>query len=341
MSKNKGVKFILEDISKIVEPAIYKILLSSVHKKFHNIVKYQIEAGGKRLRPALALLTCRMMGGRIKNCLYPAAALEILHNYTLILDDIIDHGKLRRGKPTVWKKFGRSAAENISMAYAASIFDLPKYQKSRMEIDKILAKTLKAVTNGQIFDVLFEQGGRGEESYVVKNRYSRVNQRDYFLMVNQKTASLISACLEIGGVCAGAKEKEIKILRSSGRNIGAAFQIQDDILEIFGEEKKFGKKIGKDIMERKLGNIVILLAADEVNSKDKSKFIKILRKKRIEGGDLKEAIKLINKTNAQKRAKKLEMNYINKAKKHLALLPQNQWNKILNELVDFLAARKV
>lgn len=340
MTKKKDIKFILEDISKTVEPAINGILTSGVHKKFHNIVKYQIEAGGKRLRPALAILAGKMMGARDKDILYPAAALEILHNYTLILDDIIDHGKLRRGKPTVWKRFGRSTADNISMAYAASIFDLPINQKRKLEIDKILAKALKAVTNGQIFDVLFEQGGRSEESYVVKNRYSQISQKDYFVMVNQKTASLIEACCEIGGVCANAKRKEIKILKNFGRNLGVAFQIQDDILDIFGDEKKFGKKIGKDIMERKLGNIVILLAMNEFNLKDKSKFIKILRKKRVENGDLKEAINFINKTSAQKKAQKLEMDYIKKAKKDLAVLPQNQWNKILGELVDFLATRK-
>lgn len=341
MSKKKDVKFILEDISKMVEPAIYEILTSAVHKKFHNIVKYQIAAGGKRLRPALAILAGKMMGAREKDILYPAAALEIFHNYTLILDDIIDHGKLRRGKPTVWKRFGRSTAENISMAYAASIFDLPMSQKNKPEIDKILAKTLKAVTNGQIFDVLFEQGGRSEESYVVKNRYSQISLNDYLVMIGQKTASLISACMEIGGICADANKKNLEALKRFGYNIGMAFQIQDDLLDIFGDEKKFGKKIGKDIMERKLGDIVILLAMNEFNLKDKSKFIKILRKKKINSGDLKEAINLINKTFAQKKAQKLQTNYINKAKKDLAALPQNQWNKNLVELVDFLAERKV
>jgi len=341
MAKAKqNISSILEKMSRAIEPVIHDILILGVHKKFHNIVKYQIEAGGKRLRPALAILTGRMMGTREKNIIYPAAALEILHNYTLIIDDIIDHGKLRRGKPTVWKKFGRSTAENISMAYAASIFDLPISQKNKLEIDKILAKTLKAITDGQIFDVLFEQDGREDEEYVVKNRYSQISLRDYFKMINQKTASLISACAEIGGICAGASEKDLKKLKNFGYNIGMAFQIQDDILDILGDEKKFGKKIGKDILERKLGNILILIAMAEFNLKEKEKFLGILRKKKIKSQDVAFGINLIKKTNAAEKAWKLEINFINKAKRDLAKLPQNKWNKILGELINFLASRK-
>lgn len=338
--KNKNSLVVYSQITKIVEPAIAKILLSSTHKKYHNVVKYQISAGGKRLRPILAILICKMMGGREKDVLCPAAALEILHNYTLIIDDILDHGKLRRNKPTVWKKFGKSMAELIAIDYVASVFDIPDEQKNKNEITRILAKTLKAVTDGQIFDILFEQSGRDDESYVTKNRYSQISLKDYFEMVRKKTASLFTACAEVGGLCAGASAGKTKSLKKFGLNLGIAFQIQDDILDIFGEEKKFGKKIGKDIIERKLGNIVILLAMAEFNLRGKEKFLSILRKKRIKNGDVARGITLLKKTNALTKAQKLETSFIKKAKRVLAGLPRNKWNETLGELVDFLSTRK-
>lgn len=340
MKNKNNIKSILEKTAKQVDPVIFKILCSSVVKNHHGIVKYQIKIGGKRLRPILTLLSCRMMGGKTKDALYPAAALEILHNYTLIVDDIIDHGEIRRKQPTLWKKYGKSSADLVSMNYAASIFDLPDNVKNKEKIVKILAKALKAITDGQILDVLFEQNGREDDIYFVENRYPNINIKDYYKMISSKTASLFSACLEIGGICANAKQDRVNPLKSFGYNLGMAFQIQDDILDIFGDEKKFGKKIGKDIEERKLGNIVILLAMDEFSLKNKKQFLSILRKKRISNKDIKEGIGLIKKTNAQSRAYKLEINYIKKAKQNLASLPKNKWNNILNDLTDYLVERK-
>jgi geranylgeranyl diphosphate synthase type I len=335
-----STKKIYQEIVKAVEKAIMKILLYSVDKKYHNLIRYQIACGGKRLRPVLAILAARMMGGRDKDILYPAAALEILHNYTIIIDDIIDSGKLRRGKPTAIKQFGPRITECVAIDYVASVFDMPKEQSSKEKIYQTLIKTLKAMVNGQIYDILFEQGCMESEEYVIKNRYSQISLKDYFEMVKKKTASLFESCAEIGGICANAPLERMKILKDFGRNLGIAFQIQDDILDIFGEERKFGKKIGKDILERKLGNIVILLAMGEFNLKNKAKFLNILRKRKIGINDLTGAINLIDKTGAFKKAQKLEIGYIKKAKKNLSALPQNKWNKILEELVDYLADRK-
>ncbi len=335
------IKLILAKTAKIIDSVVLKILCSSVYRKHHKIIKHQIEIGGKRLRPVLAILSCRMMGGATKDALYPAAALEILHNYTLIVDDIIDHSDFRRGQPTVCKKYGRSIAESISISYAASIFDIADKRGNVQKCYPVFAKTLKMMADGEIFDILFEQGGRDDEKYIVKNRYRQISLNDYFGMIGKKTAGLTGACAEVGGVCANASAKEIKLLKSFGYNLGMAFQIQDDILDIFGDEKKFGKKIGKDIEERKLGNITILLAMDEFSLKDKKRFLNILRKKKISGKDIKEGIGLIKKTSAQSDAYKLEMNYIKKAKQSLANLPKNKWNDILNELTDYLVERRV
>jgi len=338
--KNLKIDTILNKLTKPVEPIIEKLLTSYLDKKHQGLVKYQIKTGGKRLRPALVLITCQMLGYPLKDALYPAAGLEILHNYILIVDDIIDKSDLRRGKKTVWAKFSKSMAECVGVDYSAAVFQAASRSKARIEISELFAKAIKTIIDGEILDILFEQGGREEEYYVVKNRYFKITDKNYFKMVGKKTAFLLQTCCEIGGICAGAKEKEIQSLRNYGFNLGIAFQIQDDILDIFGQEKKFGKKIGKDIIERKGGNIVILLALKELNLTDKKKLLGILRKKKISQKDVKKAVNLIKKTKSQQKAILLAKKYVEKAKKSLEQLPKNKWSELLINLVDFAIARE-
>ncbi|MDO8663763.1 MAG: polyprenyl synthetase family protein, partial [Candidatus Wildermuthbacteria bacterium] len=108
----------LNKFSKTTDLTIKKILSLGVDKKNQALVKYQIETGGKRIRPILAIVCCQLFGGKLKDILYPAAGLEIIHNYSLIIDDIIDHGVLRRGKKTAWANYGKSIAECLGVDYA-------------------------------------------------------------------------------------------------------------------------------------------------------------------------------------------------------------------------------
>ncbi|HDM31846.1 MAG TPA: polyprenyl synthetase family protein, partial [bacterium] len=250
---------LIKRYSKMVEKPMKEILGSFLERKFQKLAFYQISTGGKRLRPALSILSCQLLGGKIKDVLYPAAGIEILHNYTLIVDDIIDHSFLRRNQPTLWFKFGTSMAECLGMIYAASIFQAAQRSKFPSKINEIFALTLKKITQGEILDILFERAGRENEPYIFENRYFEISEKDYLKMVSQKTAALFEAACQVGGVSANGKKKEIQALRNYGFNLGIAFQIRDDFLDIFGEEKKFGKKIGKDIEERKGGNLLILL----------------------------------------------------------------------------------
>ena len=281
-----------------------------------------------------------MLKGNMKDVLYPAAGLEILHNYSLIVDDIIDNSVLRRGKPTAWAKFGKSIAQCIAVDYGVSIFEAGMKSKNHLEINKILAKALKTLIDGEILDILFEQSGKEEEPYVKKNRYFNIREQDFLKMVSQKTAALLSASCEIGGICANASKQEIKHLKKFGLNIGMAFQISDDILDIFGEEKKFGKKIGKDIEERKGGNCVVYFASQEFSAKEKKEFWEILRKKKIKAGDIKKAIGLIRKTKAREMAFEYGERFAKQAKKNLSFLPQNKYNNFLAEIADLIMKRE-
>lgn len=336
----KNLKNFFTKTTKIIDPKIKEILNIYVDKKTQKLLNYQIETGGKRLRPALALASCLVCDGKTKNIIYPATGLEILHNYTLIIDDIIDDGNLRRGKPTVWVKFGKSIAECIGIDYSVAIFQAANKSKNPIKISELFAKTLKIITDGQILDILFEQSGREDEKYVTTNRYKKITQQDYLKMISKKTAILFQSCCEIGGICAEVNKSQIITLKNYGFNLGIAFQAQDDILDIFGSTKKLGKGTGQDIKERKLGNIVVLYAIEELLPIEKKKILTIFKKIEINNKDIEEVIRLINKTKAKKKACLFREKYIQKAKESLKRLPKNKWNNILNDIASFIIERE-
>jgi len=330
----------LQKYSKMIEPAIADVLDQNVDVKHREIVKYQIFTGGKRLRPALAFLTCQLLGGKEKDAIYAAAGLEILHNYSLIVDDIIDNSELRRGKPTVWHKFGQSIASCIGIDYAAAIFEAASKSKKPVEISNLFALTLKTIVDGEILDILFERAGRGKEPYILKNRYVKITEKDFFDMIGKKTAALFRACCQVGGILAGASKEKISALGNFGYNLGLAFQIQDDILDIFGDEKAFGKKIGKDIVERKGGNIIIMLALENLPKKEKDKILTIMQKTKVTAGEIREIMKYIAKTDSFQKAQEMEKKFADTARESLSFLPKNNWNKILEEITNFTTTRE-
>ncbi len=340
MTVEQELNLIVKKINQKLEPVIQEILCLHIDKEREKLVNYQISVAGKRMRPVLAVLSYSALGGKTKDVLYPAAGLEILHNYSLVVDDIIDNSELRRGEPTTWAKFGKSIAQCISIDYSAAIFQAANHSKNSKKISEIFAKTMKIIADGEILDILFEQSGRGNEFYIQETRYRQVKEKDYFEMVSKKTALLFQISCEIGGICANANETQINALRNYGYNLGIAFQIKDDILDIFGEQKKFGKKIGADIKERKRGNIVILSALKELISDNRNKFLEIMKKPQISEKDIKQAIDLINISSARKSAYELSQKFAEKAQKNLKLLPQNKYNKFLLHMADFAIKRE-
>jgi len=341
MNKKDSEKLLetLERLGKIIDPTIKEVLTLEIPEEFHDLTIHQINAGGKRLRPAFLFTSCYLLGGKTKDAIYPATGVEILHNYTLIVDDIIDNSLTRRGKPTVWKKYGTSMAECAGSFYASSIFEAAQRSRHPLITSQIFSKTLKTIMVGEINDVLCDRGEKKNEPFVKENKYPSVDKKVYLNMIYKKTASLFESCCALGGICANGKKEDIKLLKEFGLNLGLAFQIQDDILDIFGDPKKFGKKIGKDIQERKGGNIVILYALEELNQKDKKELLSIINKPKIFNRDIERGIELIKKTDAKAKAEKLGNYYNQKSKKVLKKLPQNEWNQIMEFLSDFTMQR--
>jgi geranylgeranyl diphosphate synthase type I len=335
-----SVKEKLTEISNAVESVIKEILTDGVEASTSDMVFYQCKLGGKRIRPALVVLAGQVFGGDVNGLLYPAASVEILHNSTLIIDDIIDYSEFRRDQPTVWKKFGKSMAECIAVDYQTSVFTGLINVNNSAKLIELYGKTLKIIVDGEIKDILFERSGREDEDFVVNNRYKTITSDDYFKMISQKTAVLLQASCKAGAIYANASNEQIELVGDFGYNIGVAFQIRDDILDIFGDEKEFGKKIDKDIIEKKMGNFVILTAIEQLGLKDKKTINELLsNSKEITAEAVKTITNLIAKTDAKKAAEAVAGEYIQKALDALEKLPQNEAKQYLSELARYIVER--
>jgi len=327
-------------LGSLVDPWLERYLLRDSNPEFHEALLYPIRAGGKRLRPALTLAAAMASGGSIECATPAAAAVELAHNYSLILDDIIDHSELRRGKPTLWKRYGLSTAILAAVHYRESIAQALNETRDPKLFNEIMARTLKLLTEGERLDVLFEQAGRTDELYVVEKRRQIVMLADYLDMVYKKTGALIETSCIFGALSAGAGAPIVEALGSYGRSLGYAFQIGDDIIDIFGREEVTGKRVGKDIEEHKLGNVVVLLAVEELNGRDREELLAILRRDVVDASSVKKALELISSTRAREKAEELRKRYSEEAVRALSALPRSEGRSMLEALAEFVATRE-
>ncbi len=208
--------------------------------ELYEPISYTLSLGGKRLRPVLTLMACDFFEGKIENAIYPAIGIEIFHNFTLLHDDIMDKAPIRRGKETVYKKWD----SNIAILSGDVMFALAyKYitkadKKILPEVLSVFNQTAIQVCEGQQYDMNFEAA-------------QNVTIQDYLKMIRLKTAVLLGASLKIGAIIAEAGNHEKEEIYNFGVTIGLAFQLKDDLLDVFGNEQKFGKKTGNDIITNK------------------------------------------------------------------------------------------
>lgn len=201
-------------------------------------------AAGKRIRPLILLLVTESCGGEWLHALPAAAAVELVHNFSLVHDDIQDHSFNRHGRPTVWNKFGVPLAINVGDALFAlsnqAVMELSKEYSADKVVSsgKILNNTCLELTCGQYLDMAYQK--RNDMSI-----------EDYWPMIEGKTAALLSACTQIGALLAGVDESLIDRYRIFGRDLGLAFQVQDDMIGVWGNEALTGKSVSSDLMEGK------------------------------------------------------------------------------------------
>ena len=323
-------------IGKLVDPILNRYLSKEVSDAFHPIVKHQISTGGKRVRASLSILSCKAAGGLQENGLLGAALVELIHNYSLIIDDIIDRGELRRGVPTTRSLYSDAMALLSGMFYRECLSELTEDCRNPHEIRSIMISVIKELIEGERLDILMEQTDwRG--SYIEQNRRLNVKFDEYLYMIGKKTAALIGASCEIGGVEANASKTLRNSLLQYGWYIGLAFQIVDDFLDIFGEQT--GKTKGKDIIEHKLGNAVIIFALQTLPLNERQQLLSIIQQNTVAEEDLINALNLISSTNAKDQTKEYAYTLVEKSKTYLSILPETKAKQNLIALADFIVER--
>jgi geranylgeranyl diphosphate synthase type I len=262
--------------------------------------------------------------------------IELIHNYSLVMDDIIDRGVVRRGKPTVLAKYGETMALLAGMHHREALDEVANDCSKPEQMRAIMIDAIKKTIEGERLDILFEQAGR-QGAYFTKYRSKNVSMESYLNMIGKKTATLIRAACIAGALAADASEPYQESLAEYGWKVGVAFQVVDDYLDIFGE--RTGKQRGKDILEHKLGNAVIIFALKELNRNTSSRLIRILRTERVSPSLLRSALKLLEKTEARQKTYELGKKLVTEGKKSLENISESDAKTCLLDLADFVANR--
>src|SRR5882762_6389144 len=225
----------LEDLQAIISEAVDKLNFPLYPAALYEPISYILSLGGKRMRPALLLMACDLFGGDVDAAISPALAIEVFHNFTLMHDDIMDNAPLRRGRTTVHERWNKNAAILSGDVMLVEGYKLMMQVEGHLlrPILDIFNTTAVGVCEGQHLDMEFEE-------------LNHVNIDEYLNMIRLKTAVVL-----VGALIGGADVKDAELLSHFGENVGLAFQLQDDILDVYGDPEKFGKQVGGDIISNK------------------------------------------------------------------------------------------
>ncbi|MBL0882767.1 MAG: polyprenyl synthetase family protein [Chitinophagaceae bacterium] len=289
--------------------------------------EYFLSWGGKRIRPVMCL-----MGNELFDEIHPdsfelATAIELFHNFTLIHDDIMDEAPLRRGMETVHMKYGLSTALLAGDVMLIKAYDyLNKIQPQYLHrIIHLFNTTAREVCEGQQIDMDFEQS-------------SSVSLDDYINMISLKTSVLLAASLEMGAIIGGASEGNCKHLYAFGKNLGIAFQVQDDYLDAFGDPEKFGKDVGGDIRQNKK-TFLMLHALEVANVEQRNRLFDLMQQNPAD--KVEQVLQIFRDCNIDEWAKELKDKYLQTALQHLeAIAVRSVRKEPLQELANFLIQRE-
>lgn len=314
----------LYEKAALVNISIPEFLPISTPEGLYQAMRHLLDAGGKRLRPCAMMLAADASGGSARNVLPAAVALELVHNFTLIHDDIMDEADLRRGILTVHKKWDTPRAIIAGDAMYTKAIEIFINSKSEpqniIEGIKILTGTCIELCEGQWMDMSFTDR---------KN----VSEEEYLSMVEKKTAVLFAAALKIGAILSGAGRDVSRALWDFGKFTGIGFQIYDDVLDLTTPEDILGKVTGGDILEGKSTLIVIHALSKGVN-------IPALGKNNANKRELMDSLSALKKSGSIDHAIEKAMGFIEKGKSALVVLPDSNAKDILLGLADYMIDRK-
>jgi geranylgeranyl diphosphate synthase type II len=296
-------------------------------RSLYGPLTYILEGGGKRIRPLILLLSCEAVGGTARYALQAAVAIEILHNFTLVHDDIMDNAASRRGRPTVHTKWDLNVAilvgdELLALAYRALLMT---ESHNIQKIAKVFTEGVVEVCEGQAYDKEFET-----------RRAVRVN--DYLLMIEKKTAKMVAVAAEIGALIGNGTEASIHALRRYGEHVGRAFQIQDDLLDIVANERELGKALGGDLVEGKK-TFLLLEALARAEGRERKMLQAVVSNKGVPRRLVPEYRRIYYHTGAIDAARRRIERDIGQAKHELHRLPSSDAKAMLVWLTDMLLHR--
>ena len=300
-------------------------------KKLYDAAGHLIIHGGKKLRPYMVIRSCQIVGGKSSNAMNAASAVEMVHNFSLVHDDIMDNDEMRHGVPTVHKKYGMPLAilaGDVLFSKAFQIISNSRLSDSATtQLVSRLAKACVDICEGQLLDIKM-----AEERKIP-------SQADYITMIGKKTAALFDVSCAMGAICASNKSKDISNLSSFGRNLGIAFQITDDLIGVMGDPKVTKKPVGNDLREGKK-SLPILMAIKLAKGKDKKIILKAFGNSKVTRKNLNKAVEVIRSLGIEESVRKQAQKYSEKAEKSLSKYSGSAKSELIT-LLDFVVKRNV
>ena len=326
MKKTKQI----ENNAKIVNKYLNSKLKGNP-KKLYDAAGHLIVNGGKRLRPYMVIRSCQILGGKSSTAMIAASAVEMVHNFTLVHDDIMDNDEMRHGVPTVHKKFGMPIAILAGDVLFSKAFQIISESKlspnANTHLISRLAKACVDVCEGQLLDIKM-----ADEKRIP-------TEAEYITMIGKKTAALFDVSCAMGAICATNRPKDISNLSDFGRNLGIAFQITDDLIGVMGDPKVTKKPVGNDLREGKK-SLPILMAIKLAKGNEKKTILKAFGNSKISKKDLNKAVEVIRSLGIEEKVRNQALKYAEKSEK--SLIKYKGTAKIeLTALLDFVVKRSV
>lgn len=321
----------IEILQTKIEEGLTQLSFHNSPAELYDPILYMLTLGGKRMRPLLVVMGCDMFNGDVDKAISAAMGIELFHNFTLLHDDIMDKAPLRRAKQTVHEKWNI----NVAILSGDAMF-VKAYQLMMMVNDKILrevvdifSRTAAEVCEGQQLDMNFEQ----QEDICIG---------DYISMISCKTAVLLGASLQIGSLIAGAGYEDAKHMYNFGKNTGIAFQLQDDLLDVYGDKNKFGKQVGGDIIANKK-TFLFLKALEVLDASSRNALVNLYKNSSASPNEkVKQVSALFDKAGIKQQAKNEMKHFHNNALQHFSEIHLPAESK--KQLLDFcesLMAREI
>lgn len=311
----------LAQLEPLLKDAITKLSLPESPIELYDPIRYILSLGGKRTRPSLVLMSCDLFDGDIQEATNAALAIEVFHNFTLLHDDIMDNAPLRRGNATVHTKWNNNTAILSGDVMLVEAYKLISTVKENIlgEVLRVFNNTAAGVCEGQQYDMNFE----------IRDT---VKIEEYLKMIEQKTAILLGTSLKIGAIIAGTDKSNADAIEHFGNNLGIAFQLQDDILDVYGDPEKFGKQIGGDILANKK-TFLLIKALEHAKDNTQETLVKWISSTDFNPKEKVDAVtRIYNELGIKEIAKKAMLTYADKAMSYLESIT------VENHKKDFLKA---